>query len=171
MLKVGPSSLLVATLGVAAPFALGWGVSAWILPEQGPYAHAFLGATLTATSVGITARVLKDLDRSKSNEARVILGAAVIDDLLGLVILAVVTGIITAANRGGSLAAGEIAFILIKAIGFLVGALVLGVLCARQCRACCTSTAAPSPRRYAEFEESFFLQVPRKGGTPAHPVP
>jgi Kef-type K+ transport system membrane component KefB len=128
MWEVGYSSLLVATLGVAAPFALGWGVGAWMLPEQGPYVHAFLGATLTATSVGITARVLKDLGRSKSNEARVVLGAAVIDDVLGLVILAVVTGMITAANRGGSLAAGEIVLILTKAIGFLVGALVLGVL-------------------------------------------
>jgi Kef-type K+ transport system membrane component KefB len=73
MVKVGASSLLVATLGVAAPFALGWGVSAWLLPEQGSYVHAFLGATLTATSVGITARVLKDLGRSQSNEARVVL--------------------------------------------------------------------------------------------------
>jgi Kef-type K+ transport system membrane component KefB len=132
MLKVGYSSLLVATLGVAAPFALGWGVGAWMLPEQGPYVHAFLGATLTATSVGITARVLKDLGRSKSNEARVVLGAAVIDDVLGLVILAVVTGMITAANRGGSLAAGEIVLILTKAIGFLVGALVLGVLLSKR---------------------------------------
>ena len=56
------------------------------------YAHVFLGATLTATSVGITARVLKDLRRSQTDEARIILGAAVIDDVLGLVILAVVTG-------------------------------------------------------------------------------
>ncbi len=132
MLKVGWSSLRVAILGVAAPFALGWGVGAWILPEQGPYAHAFLGATLTATSVGITARVLKDLGRSKSNEACIVLGAAVIDDVLGLVILAVVTGIISAANRGGALAAGEIVFILTKAIGFLVGALVLGVLLSKR---------------------------------------
>ncbi len=128
MLKVGSSSLLVATLGVVAPFALGWGVSAWLLPEQGPYVHAFLGATLTATSVGITARVLKDLGRSQSNEARVILGAAVIDDVLGLVILAVVSGIIVAANRGGTIAARDIVFILAKAVGFLVGALVLGIL-------------------------------------------
>jgi Kef-type K+ transport system membrane component KefB len=128
MLKVGSSSLLVAVLGVAAPFALGWGVGAWILPEQGPYVHAFLGATLTATSVGITARVLKDLGRSKSSEARVVLGAAVIDDVLGLVILAVVTGIITASNRGESIAVGDIVLTLVKAVGFLVGALVLGVL-------------------------------------------
>ncbi len=132
MLQVGLSSLLVATLGVAAPFALGWGVGAWLLPEHGPYVHAFLGATLTATSVGITARVLKDLGRSRSAEARVVLGAAVIDDVLGLVILAVVTGIIAAADRGGSLAAGDVALTLAKALGFLVGALVLGVLLSRR---------------------------------------
>jgi Kef-type K+ transport system membrane component KefB len=108
MLRVGASALLVATLGVAAPFALGWGVGAWLLPEQGSYVHALLGATLTATSVGITARVLKDLGRSQSNEARIVLGAAVIDDVRGLVILAVVTGVITAADRGGSLPPGAL---------------------------------------------------------------
>lgn len=64
MLTVGWSSFLVGTLGVAGPFALGWAVGAWLLPDQSVYAHAFLGATLTATSVGITARVLKDLGRS-----------------------------------------------------------------------------------------------------------
>jgi Kef-type K+ transport system membrane component KefB len=84
MLKVGLPSGLVAVLGVAAPFTLGWGVSAWMLPDKSAYVHAFLGATLTATSVGITARVLQDLRRSQSAEARVILGAAVIDDVLGL---------------------------------------------------------------------------------------
>jgi Kef-type K+ transport system membrane component KefB len=132
MLKVGLSSLLVASLGVITPFALGWGVGAWLLPEQSPYVHAFLGATLTATSVGITARVLKDLGRSQSNEARVILGAAVIDDVLGLVILAVVTGVIAAADRGGALALTDVALILGKAGGFLVVSLVLGVLFSRK---------------------------------------
>ena len=132
MLKVGVSSLLVAALGVAAPFALGWGVGVWLLPQQSPYVHAFLGATLTATSVGITARVLKDLGRSQTNEARVVLGAAVIDDVLGLVILAVVTGVIAAADRGGSLAASDVLLTLAKAVGFLVGALVLGVLLSRR---------------------------------------
>ena len=126
MLKVGPSSFLVACLGVATPFALGWGVGAWLLPGQSAYVHAFLGATLTATSVGITARVLKDLGRSQSNEARIILGAAVIDDVLGLVILGAVTTVITAADHGGTFSAVEIALMLGKAIGFLIGSLVLG---------------------------------------------
>jgi Kef-type K+ transport system membrane component KefB len=127
MLKVGLPSVLVAVLGVAAPFALGWGVSAWMLPDRSAYVHAFLGATLTATSVGITARVLQDLRRSQSQEARVILGAAVIDDVLGLVILAVVAGVIGAADQGSSLSYAGIGLMLGKAVAFLFGALVLGV--------------------------------------------
>ena len=127
MLKVGPSSFLVATLGVVGPFILGWGVGAWLLPEESIYAHLFLGATLTATSVGITARVLKDLGRSQTGEARIILGAAVIDDVQGLVILAVVTGIVAAANQGAAFSYGAIALVVIKAGGFLFGSLLLGV--------------------------------------------
>jgi Kef-type K+ transport system membrane component KefB len=128
MLKVGLSSLLVATLGVVAPFGLGWAVGAWLLPGSSIFVHAFLGATLSATSVGITARVLQDLDRSQGSEARIILGAAVIDDVLGLVILAVVSGVIAAADRGGSLSYGSVGLILCKAVVFLVGSLFLGVL-------------------------------------------
>ena len=132
MFKVGWPSLFVAVLGVVAPFALGWGVSAWLLPDRGPYVHAFLGATLTATSVGITARVLKDLDRSRSPEARVILGAAVIDDVLGLVILAVVSGVITSADRGEPMSYLAIGTVLGTAFTCLFAALVLGVALSRR---------------------------------------
>ena len=127
MMAVGLSSLLVATVGVAAPFALGWLVGAWLLPDASPYVHAFLGATLTATSVGITARVLKDLGKSTTPEARIILGAAVIDDVMGLVILAVVGGAIAAAASGAALSYGSLSMILVKAVVFLVGALVIGL--------------------------------------------
>jgi Kef-type K+ transport system membrane component KefB len=127
MLKVGVSALLVALVGVITPFALGYAVSRWALPDHSPYVALFIGATLTATSVGITARVLKDLEKSQTPEARIILGAAVIDDVLGLVILAVVTGIIGAADRGAELAMSEVALTLGKALAFLVGSLVLGV--------------------------------------------
>ncbi|MCI0652387.1 MAG: cation:proton antiporter [Planctomycetes bacterium] len=127
MLRVGASSFFVATLGVLTPFALGWGVGAWLLPEESGYVHAFIGATLTATSVGITARVLRDLGRLQSNEARIILGAAVIDDVMGLVILAVVSGIITAAASGAEASLADSGWILAKAVVFLVGALTLGV--------------------------------------------
>jgi len=127
MMKVGFSSFMVATLGVIGPFVLGWGVGAWLLPGAGIYAHIFLGATLTATSVGITARVLKDLGRSDTDEARIILGAAVIDDVQGLVILAVVGGIVAAANRGTALSYGAIGLVLAKATLFSVVALCLNV--------------------------------------------
>jgi Kef-type K+ transport system membrane component KefB len=127
MLKVGLPSLLVATLGVITPFALGWGVGAWLLPGHSVYAHAFLGATLCATSVGITARVLKDLGRLQTQEARIILGAAVLDDVMGLVVLAVVTGMIGAADRGGSFSFASVAVIVVKATVFLIVSLFLGV--------------------------------------------
>ena len=128
MLHVGPQALLVASLGVLAPFALGWGVGALFLPSEGVHAHAFLGATLCATSVGITARVLRDLKRSRTAEARVILGAAVIDDVLGLVILAVVSSVISAADSGRTLSYWDMGVLLLKAGGFLGGSLFLGVL-------------------------------------------
>ncbi len=127
MLQVGVTAALVALAGVAAPFALGWLVGAWLLPDASAYVHAFLGATLCATSVGITARVLQDLRQSQSREARIILGAAVIDDVLGLIILAVVTGVTAAAAAGSQLGAGPVLAVIGKATGFLVVAIMLGV--------------------------------------------
>jgi Kef-type K+ transport system membrane component KefB len=126
MSRVGARSLLVAVLGVIAPWILGAGAGAIALPGRSPYVYLFLGATLTATSVGITARVLRDLGQSKSTEAQIILGAAVIDDVLGLVILAVVTSLIQAANAGAEPSIGGIGWVLFKAVGFLAGALLLG---------------------------------------------
>lgn len=128
MLQVGLSALLVALIGVVTPFALGWAVAAWLLPsDPGGFTAMFLGATLTATSVGITARVLQEIGVLHRAESRVILGAAVIDDVLGLVILAVVSALIGAAGAGQAMAAGPVVVIIAKAMGFLVGALVLGV--------------------------------------------
>ncbi len=128
MLQVGVRSLMVAVLGVVTPWALGWWVGAMLLPEHSVYVHAFLGAALTATSVGITARVLKDLGHSQSPEARIILGAAVIDDVLGLVVLAAVAAVIAAVDSGAALSYGALAFVLGKALVFLFGALSLGVV-------------------------------------------
>lgn len=95
MLGVGPQALMVAIIGVVAPFALGFGASMALIPDAPLTVSLFLGATLAATSVGITARVFKDLDRLQTKEAKLILGAAVIDDILGLIVLAVVIGIVT----------------------------------------------------------------------------
>jgi len=126
MMQVGRSAFLVATLGVVAPFLLGWGVSAWLMPDHSMYLHVFIGATLCATSVGITARVFKDLDRSQSKESRVILGAAVIDDVMGLVILSAVTGLIVSADQGSPFTLGTVLWPLGKAVVFLAAALSLG---------------------------------------------
>jgi len=128
MMKVGLRSLLVAVLGVVTPWVLGWWVGSLLLPNHSVYVHAFLGAALTATSVGITARVLKDLGHGQSPEARIILGAAVIDDVLGLVVLAAVAAVIAAADSGGTLSYVALALVLGKALLFLFGALTLGVL-------------------------------------------
>lgn len=126
MLEVGWSSLLVAVLGVIAPFLLGWAVSSYFLPDESIWVHIFIGATLCATSVGITARVFQDLKKLATREARIILGAAVIDDVLGLVILAVVSGAITATATGASLAMMDVALIAAKALIFLVGSIIVG---------------------------------------------
>jgi len=141
MKKVGWSSLVVALVGVVAPFALGYGVSALTIREV-PAAlsamnpnfdvsniHLFIGATLTATSVGITARVLKDLGKMQLRESKIILGAAVIDDVLGLLILSVVSGLVLAAETGsGGMDAGSFGLIVAKSVGFLVIAIGLGVV-------------------------------------------
>src|SRR5438067_467683 len=126
MLSVGWSSLLVSTLGVVATFALGFGASALFFRGAPALAHVFVAATLCATSVGITARVLRDLGRLQTREASVILGAAVIDDVMALLILAVVAGAIRAAAAGQSLALADFGLIALKAVAFLLGALLAG---------------------------------------------
>src|SRR5207247_2120478 len=81
-------------IGIVAPFAAGFVTTSLLLPAASTAAHLFVGATLSATSVGITARVFQDLRRLQSPEARLILSAAVIDDVLGLIVLAVVAGVV-----------------------------------------------------------------------------
>jgi len=127
MRKVGTTSLLVAIVGVVAPFVLGtYVVGPWFMPGLDSIAYLFLGVALTATSVGITARVFKDLGKLQLPEAQIVLGAAVIDDILGLIILAVVSAIAIV----GAVSIGVIGIISGKAILFLIGAVVLGQLIA-----------------------------------------
>jgi len=129
LLAVGWSSLLVAALGVLVPLMLGYVVSWQLLPDSSWLTHLFVGGTLTATSVGITARVLKDLGKANTKEARIILGAAIVDDVIGLVVLAVVSGLVTAATAGSG-AAGvswtSILWIVAKAALFLIVAVIVG---------------------------------------------
>ena len=127
LMKVGASSLLVATVGVVLPFVLGWFASAWLLPDQSYYVHTFIGATLCATSVGISARVLQDIGAVRTREAKIILGASVIDDILGLLILAVVAGMIDGADQGVPLSLASVGYLVGSAVFFLAGALALGI--------------------------------------------
>ncbi len=130
LFRVGPSASLVAIVGVAAPFLLGFAYWMIAQPDIGVHAEGisdtmvavFVGATLTATSVGITARVLSDLKRIHTPEARVIIGAAVVDDVLGLVILAIVSGL----AAGAALSLFGMAKVFAIAVGFLVAAIIIG---------------------------------------------
>lgn len=127
MKKVGLKAGIVAIIGVVVPFVIGtWFVGPWLLPGMSQNAYLFLGAALTATSVGITARVFKDLGKLRISEAKIVLGSAVIDDVLGLIILAVVSAMVTA----GSVSMESIGLILGKAVLFLVGSILLGQLIA-----------------------------------------
>jgi Kef-type K+ transport system membrane component KefB len=114
--RVGASAILVAIIGVVVPFTFGWLTAAWFLPDAPALAHVFIGAALTATSVGITVRVLKDLGVTSRPEAQTIIGSAILDDILGLVVLAVVVGSITHQDDVSAL---SIAAIILKAVMFL----------------------------------------------------
>lgn len=123
LVKVGARATAVGSVGIVVPFALGaFAVGPLLLPGQSQNTYLFLGATLAATSVGITGRVFRDLGKLGTPAARIVLGAAVIDDVLGLVILAVVTGLVEA----GSVGIGEVARIIGEAALFLGGSIWLG---------------------------------------------
>jgi len=118
--SVGQASMLVALIGVALPMALGVGVG--LVIGESTNTSLFIGAALTATSIGITARVFGDLRALATIEARTVLGAAVVDDVLGLIILTVVTRIV----EQGSVGIGTIATTIGLAVGFLVLTSVIG---------------------------------------------
>jgi len=120
--QVGGESMRVAVIGVAAPFVLGFTTAYMFMPELSGETDLFLAAALGATSVGITARVLQDLNQMNSRAARVILGAAVIDDVLGLILLAVVSGVIVT----GAIDLTNLAHILLSVLVYLALIFLLG---------------------------------------------
>jgi len=122
LLKVGGEAMAVAVVGVVVPFALGYGVCTLLGLSTLPSIVA--GAALTATSIGISARTLSDLGQLRSSEGQIVLGAAVIDDVIGLVILSVVGGIV----GGVALSFWGIAGTTSIAVGFIAAALILGSL-------------------------------------------
>ena len=123
-IELGKTSLLVAIIGVVAPFSLGFGFI--YLIDSGDYVFEkalFVGSAMTATSVGITARVFADLGALKTKEAKTIIGAAVVDDIFGLIILTVVAGML---GGTGSIGRGEVGIITAKALAFLLVSVVIG---------------------------------------------
>ena len=122
MRQVGWDSTRVAIIGVVMPFVLGFAAAYVLMPDLSLNTDLFIAATLGATSVGITARVLQDLHREQSSEAHIILGAAVMDDMLGLLMLSIVSGIIVS----GDVNLLNIVVIIVLAVLFIGGVLFLG---------------------------------------------
>ena len=122
MRSAGMPSLRVAVVGMVTPFLLGLVVAWLVLPDNSVGSMLFIGATLGATSVGITARVLNELNVVRSQEARVILGAAIFDDVLGLVALAIVSGIVIS----GSIQGAAVLEILAHSTLFILAAMYAG---------------------------------------------
>jgi len=120
ILKVGAPAATVGIAGVIVPFAAGY-FAALALGVTG-LAALVCGAALTATSIGISARVLSDLGQLKTREGQIVLGAAVLDDVIGLIILSVISGL----AAGGALTAAGVTRTVAVALGFLVVALVVG---------------------------------------------
>jgi len=122
MRRVGPDSGRVAIVGVLLPFLLGLLAAVVLIEGVQFHTSLFVAATLVATSVGITATVLREMRMHQSETARIILGAAVFDDVLGLLMLAIVSGIVVT----GSIDLLNIAMIVVMATLFLVAAIYLG---------------------------------------------
>jgi Kef-type K+ transport system membrane component KefB len=120
--QVGRNSMQVAISGMLLPFILGFLAIRAFMPELPLNTDLFIAATLGATSVGITARVLQDINKQQSTEARLILGAAVIDDILALLMLSIVSGIVAS----GGVEIADILLVIFLATVFLVGAVLIG---------------------------------------------
>lgn len=126
MRQVGLSSLLAAVLGVSASFLLGWGATAIFLPHAGTYVRIFVAVVIASSSIGIAARVFLDLGRLQTPEARTVLGAAVIDDVIGLVALTIAAGVISAVGTGQAVSGISVLLVVLKAVVFLLGTLIVG---------------------------------------------
>jgi len=126
LLASGARALVLGVTGIVLPFVAGYGLMvAWGEPTL---TAVFIGASLTATSIGITARILADLGALSSPEARIVIGAAVIDDILGIVILSVVERL----GATGTVELAQLARIVGLAVGFVVVAVVVGQLAAER---------------------------------------
>lgn len=123
LMAVGPQAFVVAVVGVVTPFAAGT-IGLMTLFGIGAVPAIFAGAALTATSIGITSKVLSELGRLNSREGQIILGAAIIDDVLGIIVLAVVASL----AKDGEVDVTKVIYLIVSATAFLLGAILLGNL-------------------------------------------
>jgi Kef-type K+ transport system membrane component KefB len=121
LLAVGYQALVVAMVGVVVPFAAGT-IGLMTLFHVAAIPAIFAGAALTATSIGITSKVLSELGKLASKEGQIILGAAVVDDVLGIIVLAVVASL----AKTGEIDVSNVIYLIISATVFLLGAVLLG---------------------------------------------
>ena len=143
--QTGRESIQVAIIGVLAPILLGLLATFLLLPKLPFKSDLFIAATLSATSIGITARFLSELNIMKSRESRTILGAAMIDDILGLVILAVVSSLVVT----GAVDVVEVGFIIVSAVLFFSCSMLFGPWILKQ--------AAKSFVFFQPWEEKLFI--------------
>lgn len=123
LIKVGPQAAVVAVVGVVAPFAAGTAGLVFLFGID-PIPAIFAGAALTATSIGITAKVLAEIGQLTTKEGQIIIGAAVLDDVLGIIVLAVVASL----AKTGEVEIVNTLWLIVSAGVFLVGAIIVGRL-------------------------------------------
>ncbi|MGF1458929.1 MAG: cation:proton antiporter [Leptolyngbyaceae cyanobacterium] len=123
LIRVGPQAAAVAIVGVVVPFALGTAGLIFFF-DIATVPAVFAGAALTATSIGITAKVLAELQKLSSKEGQIIIGAAVLDDVLGIIVLAVVASL----AKTGEIEVKNVAILIVSAAAFLIGSIFLGRL-------------------------------------------
>jgi Kef-type K+ transport system membrane component KefB len=119
--EVGSQAVVVACVGVAVPFAAGT-AGLMLLFQVAAIPAIFAGAALTATSIGITSKVLSEIGQLKSKEGQIIVGAAIIDDVLGIIVLAVVASL----AKTGEIDVVNVIYLIFSATTFLMGAILLG---------------------------------------------
>ena len=152
MAKVAGTATTVGIVGVIVPFVLGYVAASGILGLE-TVAALVCAAALTATSIGISARVLADLGQLKTREGQVVLGAAVLDDIVGLIILSVVASIVA----GGSWTVGGVVRTTVIAVGFIVVALTVGRFLARPIFSSIETIRAPGTLAVLALAFAFLL--------------
>ncbi|MFM6408291.1 MAG: cation:proton antiporter, partial [Microcystis sp.] len=121
LIRVGPQAAVVAVVGVAVPFLVGTLGLIYIF-HLATIPAIFAGAALTATSIGITAKVLAEIGQLSAKEGQIIIGAAVLDDLLGLIVLAVVASVV----KTGEVQISKVIYLVISSSAFVIGAILIG---------------------------------------------